>query len=148
MTETEKKQIKSLWESGMSFRQICQMISMPVGEFNSVIAEMKRNGEFSNDRKKNLTKVLEAFDNGERDARVIADTYRLKLQTVYFYLNSNGRFFGTKTRNWVHTERTLAIIDDLREGKMSQIEIAKKHGVSKQYITKMKHKLEKGIIGQ
>ena len=147
MSEIDKSQILRLWQGGMSFRQIRQMIAVPKGEFDEIVAEMKRNGEFSNDRKKNLTKVLEAFDNGERDARVIADTYRLKLQTVYFYLNSNGRFFGTKTRNWVHTERTLAIIDDLREGKMSQIEIAKKHGVSKQYITKIKHKLEKGIMG-
>ena len=145
MTEIEKKQVLSLWESGMSFRQIRQMISVSAGDFNEGIAEMKRNGDFVGGRKKSLVKVLEAFDNGERNVRALADTYRLKVQTVYFYLNSNGRYLGTKTRNWVHTERTLAIIDDLRDGVLSQIEIAKKHGVSKQYITKIKHKLEMGV---
>jgi Trp operon repressor len=48
----------------------------------------------------------------------------------------------------VHCDRTDAIVEDLQEGKLSQAEIARKYGVSRQYITKMKRKVEKWNDGK
>ena len=146
MTENEKKQIKELWASGMPLSRIRRMVAVTPSEFRKGAAEMRKSGELGVDRKTTVQKVCEAFDNGDRNAKAIAERYGLSETTVRIYLRTNGRHFGKKTRNWVHSDRTLAIVEDLNDGVLSQYAIAKKHGVSRQYLTKIKKKWEKGIL--
>ena len=146
MTESEKKQVVALWEGGMPLTQIRQMIAMPARKFRAEIDEMRKNGDFGGARKNAEKKVVEAFDEGERNIKAIAETYGLSENTVYYYLHKNGRYLGTKTRNWVHSERTLAIVEDLKEGKLTLYKIAQKHKVTCQYLTKIKRKWQKGIF--
>ena len=143
MTESEKYRIVSLWESGMTLGQIRQLMAMTSAEFKRAIAEMKRNGEFPKTRKTAEEKVVEAFQRGERNPYAIAEEYGLSVHSVRSFLGWNKCHKGKKTRNWVHCERTDAIVEDLKEGALSQAEIARKYGVSRQYITKMKRKVEK-----
>lgn len=146
MTDTEKAKIISLWESGMTLAQIRQMTAVAPREFDLAVREMKRNGEFPKIRKTCEDKIVEAYHRGERNPYRIAEQYGVQTSYVYSVLNNHGLPLGKKTRNFVHAERTNAIVEDLQDDELSQIEIARKHGVSRQYITKIKHKIEKGIF--
>ena len=126
MTENEKKQVRALWESGMTLAQIRQMTPIEPRAFDLAVREMKH--------------------RGERNPYAIADTYGVKVNYVYWVLARNKLRLGKKTRVFVHSERTNTIVEDLKDGELSQVEIAKKHNVSRQYITKIKKKLERGIL--
>jgi DNA-binding CsgD family transcriptional regulator len=146
MTESERKQILTLWESGMPLTQVRQMVAMTPSEFRVAIDEMRKNGDFGANRKNSERKVCEAFDRGERNVRAIAKRYGLTEDTVRHYLNWNGRKFGTKTRNFTHCDKTHEIVADLQEGVLTQYKIAQKHQVSRQYVNKVKNKLERGVL--
>ena len=51
--------------------------------------------------------------------------------------------FRQKTFRW--GEKTLSIINDILEDRLSILEIAKKHCVSRTYIYKIKNKIKEGI---
>ena len=146
MTNIEINQIKRLWDGGMPLTQIQRMMAMPIGEFRKVIDGMRKNGEFGFVRKKAEKKVVQAFDDGERNVKAIADRFGLAEYTVYAYLRLNGRKLGKKTRNFVHSDKTLEIAKDLKGGELTQYKIAQKHGVSRQYVNKVKQKLEMGKL--
>jgi transposase len=143
MTEADKAKIISLWENGMTLGQIRQMIAVSPREFDLTVRSMKKGGEFPKIRKTAEEKVVEAFKGGETNPYVLADTYGVKVSSVKLFLHWNGCKRKRPPLNYVHCDRTNAIIEDLREGEISQIEIAKKHGVSRQYVTKIKRKLER-----
>ena len=143
MTEQDKKKIVALWQSGMTLGQIKNLFPVKILEYKATIREMKANGEFPKERKNAEQKVVEAFQRGERNPYKIAEEYGLSVHSVRSFLGWNKCHKGKKTRNWVHCERTDAIVEDLQEGKLSQAEIARKYGVSRQYITKMKRKVER-----
>lgn len=146
MTENEKKRVKELWLGGMPIARIRQMLAIPVKQYRLGIAEMKSEGAFDNGRATIEQKICAEFDEGERNAKVIAEKYGVAIGTVRYYLCMNGRKFGRKTKNLNHCDRTLEIVADLEYGALSQSEIAKKHGVSRQYINKIVGKIEKGVF--
>ena len=146
MTESERNQIINLFNSGMPLTQIGRMIAVPAKEFEREVKEMKLNGELAVKRKSSEEKVVEAFLEGEHNPYVIAERFGIAVNSVKTYIGWHKLHKGKKTRHWVHCDRTNAIISDLNFGEISQAEIAKKHGVSRQYITKIKNKLEKGQI--
>ena len=86
--------------------------------------------------------MIEAFKGGETNPYVLADTYGVKVSSVKLFLHRNGCKRKRPPLNYVHCDRTNAIIEDLREGEISQSEIAKKHGVSRQYVAKIKRKVD------
>lgn len=146
MTDIEKIRVKSLWESGMALSQIRRVMSMTNSEFRTGINEMRKEGAFNSERKNNVAKVCRDYDEGERDVRKIAKTYGLTVGTVYQYLQKNGRLIGFKKQNYTHCQRSLDIAEDIKEKTLSLGDIAKRHGVSRQYVFKIKKKIEKGIL--
>lgn len=143
MSEIDKARIASLWREGMTLAQIRQITAVNPREFDLAVREMKRKGELGAKRKTCADKIIDAYHRGERNPYVIAEQYGVKTRYVYDVLLRNKLHLGKKTRNFVHTERTNAIVEDLNDGELSQVEIARKHGVSRQYITKIKRKLVK-----
>lgn len=143
MNEIDKARIISLWEGGMTLGQIRQMTPVPARVFDAVVREMKKNGEFPMERKNAEAKVIDAYHRGERNPYEIAEELGITPNSVRTFFGWNKLRKGKKTRHWVHCERTNDIIKDLQEGELSQVEIARKHQVTKQYITKIKRKLEK-----
>jgi transposase len=141
MTESEKTQIIVLRRNGMSFAQIQQMMSMTPAEFRKGIRELKENGEFP-PKKTGSKKVLEAYENGERNPYKIAETYGLTPLTVQTYKKKNGIVTGRGKRNFKHSQRTNAINKDLKDGIITCSEIAQKHGVSRQFVYQLRKKLE------
>lgn len=143
MNESEKSKIISLWESGMSLAQIKRMTAVSPREFDLAVKEMKVKGEFPKTHKTCEDKIVEAYHRGERNPYKIAEDYGTTIGNVRYALRKNKLYLGKKTRVWVHCDRTNAIIEDLQDGELSQVEIARKHQVSRQYITNVKRKLEK-----
>lgn len=143
LTDFEKSRIISQWLTRMPLAHIRQMTDIEPREFDLAVREMKRNGEFPKSRKNTEAKIVEAYHKGERNAYELAKRFGVKPNTVYKILCVNKLSLGTKSRNFVHCDRTNAIIEDLQDGILSQVEIAKKHNVTKQYINKLKGKLKK-----
>lgn len=141
MTESERNKILALYESGMSVRQIMQLMEMTVEDFNRAIRELKSNGDLPK-KKTGCEKVAEAYARGERNPYKIAETYGLTLRTVQEYKHKNGIKTGRGKRNFKHCERTNAINADLELGNGTLAEIARKHNVSWSYVKKLKKKLK------
>ena len=141
MTESERKKIADLLESGMTIGQIRQLMAMTSAEFTRAIAEMKRNGELPK-KKTGRDKVIEAFARGERNPYEIAETYGLSYESVRAYKRQGGIITGRGKRNFRHCERTNAINEDLKSKIGTVAEIARKHNVSWTYVKKLKSKLE------
>jgi DNA-binding CsgD family transcriptional regulator len=144
MTEKDKGKIVELWKSGLSLRQIQQMLPYSLRKFRETVAEMKANGEFPTEREKKQDKVAKAVKEGEVNPYVLADTFGVSVRTAMEY----KRIFGgvsPKARpklNYKHCQRTESIMADLKEGKLSLSEIARNHGVTRQAVHKVKKKLE------
>lgn len=146
MTESERNQIKRLWESGMPLTQIHRMTAMTSAEFKGAVEEMRQNGDFGSVRDNAEKKVVRAFDEGERRVKVIAERLGITEYSVRRYLRDNGRKLGKKTRNFVHSDKTLEIAQALQDGEFTQYKIAQNFGVSRQYVNKVKRKLELGKL--
>lgn len=140
MTESERKKIADYLESGMSIAQIRQLMAMTSAEFTRAIGEMKRNGELPK-RKLGKERIAEAMARGETNPYELAETYGYTVGTIRRYKTANQKT-GRPKRNYRHCPRTLAIIEDLKEGKLKIAEIARKHQVKWQSVHKIRRKLE------
>ena len=140
MTESERKKIADLLESGMTIGQIRQLMAMTSAEFTRAIAEMKRNGELPK-RKFGKERIAEAMARGETNPYELADMYGVS----YGYVNLvfHRHKVARPKKNWKHSDRTNAIAEDLKEGVLTQYQIAKKHGVNRQWVYQVAKKLER-----
>lgn len=60
--------------------------------------------------------------------------YKLHENTIYTILKSSGR---KKPRHRAISENSKKILEDLKEGTLTQVEIARKHGVTKQLVNRI-----------
>ena len=140
MTESERKKIADCLESGMNITQTRQLMAMTSAEFTRAIAEMRRNGELPK-RKSGKQRIAEAVARGETNPYELAETYGYTVGTIRHYKSVNEKT-GRPKRNYKHSPRTLAIYADLKEGKLTTAEIARKHGIKWQSVHKLRRKLE------
>ena len=140
MTESERKKIADYLESGMTVGQVRQLMAMTSAEFTRATAEMKRNGELPK-RKSGKERIAEAVARGETNPYELAETYGYTVGTIRHYKSVNEKT-GRPKRNYKHSPRTLAIYADLKEGKLTTAEIARKHGIKWQSVHKLRKKLE------
>ena len=140
MTESERKKIADCLESGMNITQTRQLMAMTSAEFTRAIAEMKRNGELPK-RKSGKERIAEAVARGETNPYELAETYGYTVGTIRHYKSVTEKT-GRPKRNYKHSPRTLAIYADLKEGKLTTAEIARKHGIKWQSVHKLRRKLE------
>lgn len=146
MTDSERKKIIDLYESGLPATQIRQLMAMTTADFNKAITELKRNGDLPK-RKTTMEKVAEAYSRGERNPYEICETYGISYGTLRVYKAQMGIKSGRQKRNFRHCDRTNAITADLQLGTMTVAEIARKHGVCWQYVKDLKNKLEEDENG-
>ena len=144
MTESERNQIITLFKSGMPITQIGRMLPMTDGEFRKAITELKANGELPKvDRTVTKDKIARAIAEGMTSSVELCETFDITEKTLKTYKCQMGIKTGRPKRNYRHCERTLAIIEDLKEGTMTVAEIARKHGIKWQSVHKIRRKLEK-----
>lgn len=143
MTESERNQIITLFKTGMPITQIGRMLPMTPSEFRKAIAELKANGELPKvDRTVTKDKIAKAISEGMTSTVELCETFGITEKTLKTYKSQMGIKTGRPKRNYRHCPRTLAIIDDLKEGELKIAEIARKHQVKWQSVNKIKRKLE------
>lgn len=143
MTESERNQIITLFKTGMPITQIGRMLPMTEGEFRKAITELKANGELPKvDRTVTKDKIARAIAEGVTSTVELCETYGISEGTLKTYKCQMGIKTGRPKRNYRHCPRTLAIIEDLKEGEMTTAQIARKHQVKWQSVHKIRRKLE------
>ena len=143
MTESERNQIITLFKTGMPITQIGRMMPMTEGEFRKAMTELKANGELPKvDRTVTKDKIAKAIAEGMTSSVELCDTFGITEKTLKTYKSQLGIKTGRPKRNYRHCTRTLAIIEDLKEGELKIAEIARKHGIKWQSVHKIRRKLE------
>lgn len=143
MNEIERNQIITLFKTGMPITQIGRMLPMTAKEFRKAITELKSNGELPKvDRTVTKDKIARAIADGMTSTVELCETFGITEKTLKSYKSQMGIKTGRPKRNYKHSPRTLAIIEDLKEGKLTTAEIARKHGIKWQSVHKLRRKLE------
>lgn len=143
MTESERNQIIGLFKSGMPITQIGRMLPMTASEFRKAITELKANGDLPKvDRAVTKDKIARAISEGMTSTVELCETFGITEKTLKTYKSQLGIKTGRPKRNYRHCPRTLAIIEDLKDGEMTTAEIARKHQVKWQSVHKIRRKLE------
>jgi transposase-like protein len=118
-------------------------MSMTEGEFRKAITELKANGELPKvDRTLTKDKIARAIAEGMTSSVELCETFGITEKTLKTYKSQLGIKTGRPKRNYRHCPRTLAIIEDLKEGELKIAEIARNHQVKWQSVHKIRRKLE------
>ena len=143
MTESERTQIIGLFKSGMPISQIGRMMPMTEREFRKAITELKASGDLLKvERSTTKDKIAKAIAEGMTSTVELCETFGIAEKTLKTYKSQLGIKTGRPKRNYRHCERTNAISEDLKEGKLTTAEIARKHGIKWQSVHKIRRKLE------
>lgn len=146
MTERDKEQIKVMWESRLTVEQIVSLLPHPRRVTEKIIRQMKKDGGLpKRSRREMITeKLRQEYESGNTNVYVLARKYDLKASTVTRYLVSAGVKSGRPPHNYKETplnEKAQQIIADIRQDDLSGAEIARKHGVSRQYVLQLKQRI-------
>ena len=137
MDKALEKQIIRLWEAMLPMEQIYQMLPCRLADAKRYVATLREDGVLKPRHKKerSMRLVAEAYNSGVTDIDELADMFNFKRKTVIEYLNKMhiSRPRPTKYSTTVG-EKTSNIMQDIREANSSHSQIAKKYGVSRQYI--------------
>ena len=143
MTDKELEQVKRMWAQGQSAVQISRVL--PYKEYLTLqeIGRLKKGGVLPprNVQELRASAVIAEFAEN-RNLQEIADKLGLSLGYVRNILTRKG-IKHPKTIEFVErqkSDKTLQIIDELAQGKTLG-QISKKHGVSRQYVSQVKKRI-------
>lgn len=147
MTENEKQLVIKWWNSGETISSIAKML--PYREHTALkeIRALKKDGTLKGHSGKTqetvLKKMVDIYLNETKDKREIAKIIGLDVRTVQRYLRKAPIKIERSPRivlnGYNKSEKTKNIIKQLQDGK-KQNYIAEEFGVSKQYVSIVKHK--------
>lgn len=143
MTEQDINLIIRLWESGESKRVIAKMLPYKPYHIEKKILELRQNGVLkgrtARSSIKTREKVLSAYNKGITNPYEIADMLGLSHHTVKDHLVKAKLNRTRPKRNYKTCDKTQLIKQDLESGIKAR-EIAKKHGVSTQWVHQIRNK--------
>lgn len=143
MTEQDINLIIRLWESGEPKCVIVKMLPYKPYHIEKKILELRQNGVLKGRSGKTSTKthdkVLDAYNNGITNPYEIADMLGLSHHTIKEHLNKANLNRTRPKHNYITCDKTRLIRADLESGIKAR-EIAKKYGVSTQWVHFVKNK--------
>jgi transposase len=145
MTENDKRQIISLWESGVALEQIYQMLPYKRYHAFKMVRELRADGTLKPRKKaeRAIELVALAWQTETKDIDELAEMFGYNPSTIDKYLQLSGVREGKRQPNsYKISDKTHEIIAEL-ETNTSLSEIARKFGVSRQYVHQIKIRLEK-----
>jgi DNA invertase Pin-like site-specific DNA recombinase len=149
MTESEIKLVERLWESGKGVGEIARLLPYKEYIAKREIAELKRNGVLrgrsGKTKEKTWGKILQAYNGGKTNPYEIAEMLGLRVNTVNHVLSNLSLKRKRPRHNYANIEigdKTKDILSEIKNGGVLS-EIARKHGVSRQYVHKLKNKYAK-----
>lgn len=149
MREEAIKQLCRLWENGESLIAIYRLLPYKPREIRQELAKLRQNGVLGErtqvGRSISREKILQAYKGGKTPTD-IANELGCSSVTVYTALREQGiaverpKHYKKRTvKVGMLCDKTQAIIKCLQEGKRA-CEVAKEFGVSKQYVSFIKHR--------
>lgn len=138
MTEREKNEVKRMWEQGDSTTAIARLLPYKEYISKAEIRKLKKEG-FLKPRKvcEIRDKTIVAEVQPTTNLREVAARYGLTVDYIYKILWRNG-VRHPKIRTYHTSEKAQDILDELA-GNGSPTEIAKKYGVSRQFVYQLKN---------
>ena len=144
MDKAIKKEIIRLWDAMLPMEQIYQMLPCKLADAKRYVANLREDGTLKPRQKKehSMDLVAKAYELGITDLDELADMFGFKRSTIVEYLNKKGVVRPRPlTYNTKVSEKTNQIMQELVEAKISQSQIAKKYGVTRQYVHYLSNKL-------
>ncbi len=150
MTEQDKILIQKLWVSKQPISCIIRMLPYPESEARKMVKALRDDGTLTDEvRKKNgATEILRLYNSGITSPYDIAEKSGYTYNTVKAILHRQKvsrkrplHNYKSRTPTDITTlnAKTQEIISALKNGESCSI-IAKKHNVSRQYVSKIKKK--------
>ena len=143
MNEHDISVIINLWESGTSITNIIRMLPYDKNEVRQTISELRQKGVLegrtARSSIKTREKVLSVYNKGITNPYEIADMLGLSHHTVKDHLVKAKLSRTRPKRNYKTCDKTQLIKQDLESGIKAR-EIAKKHGVSTQWVHQIRNK--------
>lgn len=143
MTEQDKARIITLWENGVALEQIYQMLPYKRYHALKMVQELRADGTLKPRKKteKAIELVALAWKTETKDLNELAEMFGYTVETIKTYLTASGVREGKRPIAYKHCPQTNQIVEEVLNGTpMSQI--AQKFGVSRQYVFKIKKKME------
>lgn len=143
MTESERKQVITLWDNRVPIYQIIRMLPYPEKKATQMLKEMRTDGTLKprDDKPTMIDKVCNAYRNGEHNPYKLAEMFGKTHKTINQYLAMGGIKKGKAEHHWQPKpkgDKANVIIEELRKGEKTQYRIAKEYGVSRQYVNELK----------
>lgn len=133
-----KEQMCRDYKRGLSLKELSAVYGISVSAVHSIVrnsCEKKRGRPCGTDKRVVEAMVID-YQNGLSVKR-LAKKYHFAENSVYLVLRKNGDVVKQNSR-----ELIKQIQDDLNCGELSQSDIAKKYGCSRQYVNEIKKKME------
>ncbi len=145
MTEQDRELIIRLWNSRMSLNSIARMLPYPTMIAKQYVNEVKASGALKAENRVMTHKqlILTAYANGMVNPHQIASEFELPLNSVRAVLSAAKLNRKRPPHNYVKrlqaklSDKTQQILTDVQQG-LSNVEVAKKHNVTRQYVYKIK----------
>lgn len=143
MMDKEIEQVKKMWEQGFTATQISRVLPYKEYVTKAEIRQLKKEGilpphSITEIRNKTICKEFEKNKN----LREISEKFGVSIWLVRNVLGRCG-VKHPRIMNFTPNEKKEQIIEDLENG-MTMSEIAKNHGVSRQYVHQIKKELYNG----
>ena len=137
-----KETIIKMYNDGIAIRVIERTLPMPIKEAQNLIKQMKINGELPSRSLGEITKNKVKMLHGQgKNKYQIAQELNLNTQTVEKTLTLLFPHRGRPKHNYINNRqcnsKTLGIQEELQKGELSYSEIARKYGVSRQYVFRL-----------
>ena len=146
MTEQDRNTIIRLWENGVAARNIERLLPYKPYWVKLMIAKLRQNGTLkgqkSKTQEKTTAKLIEAFKGGITSPYDLAEMFGLTYNSVQQIFSKAKFKRGKPPKKFKPTKlcaKTNEIIEALKDGTKTN-EIIKIHGVSRQYVNKIKNK--------
>ena len=145
MTESDKRQIISLWESGVPLEQIYQTLPYRRYHCLKMVQELRADGTLKPRKKteRAIELVALAWQTETKDIAELAEMFGYSPATIDKYLQYSGAREGKRQPNsYKISQKTHEIVAEIKNGT-SLSQVARDFGVSRQYVHQIKTRLEK-----
>lgn len=148
MDRAIRKEIIRLWNAMLPLEQIYQMLPCKLVDAKRYVANLREEGVLKarHKKEKSLQLVAEAYRNVTTDVDELAEMFCFTRGTIIQYLFEAGVHRNRPStyrlaKEKKASEKKAEIMRQIKESGLSQSAIAKKYGVSRQYIHQLSNEL-------
>lgn len=146
MTELDINLIKRYWNTHYTIDEIVQMLPYPKTVARTMIKALRRDGTLPRRslKEKRIEQLIAAYNSGVTNMYDLAEMFDISPKTAGVYLYEGGikRDRHIEHRGYPHKDKYYEIVSALRESDESISALARRFGVSRQYVHQIKERLK------